>query len=35
MANEFNELSCLRVVDIEWSLMILGSLLVGLKWENL
>ncbi len=35
MANEFNELSCLRTVSLEWTLMALGFFLSGLKWENL
>jgi hypothetical protein len=34
-ANEFNELQTVRIVDLEWSLFILGFFMSGLGWENL
>lgn len=34
-ANEFNELQTVRIIDLEWSLFILGFFMSGLGWENL
>lgn len=35
VANEFNELSVMRSISVEWSLMILGFFMSGLNWDNL
>lgn len=35
MANEFNELSVVRVVNIEFTLIAMGFFMAGLKWDQL
>lgn len=35
VANEFNELSVMRNVNLEWTLFFVGFFLSGLRWENL
>ncbi|EGR33461.1 meckel syndrome type 3 protein mekelin, putative [Ichthyophthirius multifiliis] len=34
VANEFNELSVLRTISVEWSLFFLGLFMSGFEWEN-
>lgn len=35
IANEYNELSILRVTSFEWTLLWVGLFLTGLKWDKL
>ena len=35
IANEFNELQTYRIISVQWTLLILGFFLEGLKWKNL
>ncbi len=35
VANELNEISTQRTINIQWSLVILGFFLEGLEWSNL
>lgn len=34
VANEFNELSSVRTVSVEWTLIILGFVLIGLGFQK-
>lgn len=34
VANEFNELSTVRTVSVEWTLIILGFVLIGLGFQK-
>jgi len=34
VANEFNELSVLRTVSIEWTLLMLGLFMNGFEWVH-
>ena len=34
VANEFNELMISRVVSINWTLMIMGFIFIGLKFDD-